>query len=162
MLLLIGGLIGSIFGFDGFVNIREGETVSQIRLPKQGQALQLGFEIRCDDYFESYYENGTPKEFRSSLTILEQGQPVLSKDIIVNDPLRYKGVSFYQSSRGQLPSNEVVLSFSSTKTSMVYKHKAVVGQKFVVPEKLGVFELKAFVGSAQFQGHDIGEAFVGT
>ena len=161
VLLLIGGLIGSIFGFDGFVNIPEGESAAQIRLRNKPQMMALGFTIRCDDYFESYYENGAPKEFRSSLTILEQGQPVLSKDIIVNDPLRYKGISIYQSSRGQLPPNEVVLSFTNRQSGIIYKKNAALNQPIALPDNLGTFELKAFLQAAQFRGNDIGEAFAG-
>ena len=81
VLLLVGGLIGSIFGFDGFVNIAEGESASQIRLRNNPQMMQLPFTVRCDDFEVSFYDTGAPKEFRSSLTVLEQGQPVLQKDI---------------------------------------------------------------------------------
>ena len=161
VLLLIGGLIGSFFGFDGHVNIAEGESAQSIRLRNKPQMMQLGFTIRCDDYHETYYENGSPKEFRSRLTILEQGQPVISKDIIVNDPLRYKGVSIYQASRGQLPSNEVVLSLTSNKSGKVYRKNAKINHPIQLPEELGTFELKQFLQSAQFKGHDIGEAFIG-
>jgi len=161
VLLLVGGLIGSFFGFDGYVNIGEGESVQSIRLRNKPQMLQLGFTIRCDDYTESYYENGAPKEFRSSLTILEQGRPVISKDIIVNDPLRYNGVSIYQASRGQLPPNEVVLSFTSKKTGKIYKENAKINQPVQLPDNLGTFEMKKFLQAAQFKGHDIGQAFIG-
>jgi cytochrome c biogenesis protein len=161
VLLLIGGLIGSIFGFDGYVNIPEGESAQQVRLRNKPQMMQLDFTIRCDDYNESYYETGAPKEFRSSLTILEQGREVLKKDILVNDPLRYKGISIYQSSRGKLPSNELVLSFTSNKTGMIYTQKAGINQPVKIPEKLGTFVLKEFRQSAKFKGHDIGQAFVG-
>ena len=37
VLLLIGGLVGSIFGFDGFVNIPEGESITRIRLGNNGK-----------------------------------------------------------------------------------------------------------------------------
>jgi cytochrome c biogenesis protein len=161
VLLLIGGLIGSIFGFDGWVNIPEGESTSQIRLRSQAQVLQLDFEIRCDDFDVSFYDTGAPKEFRSSLTILEQGREVAQKDIIVNDPLRYKGVSMYQSSYGQIPSDKFVLSFTSAKTGMIYTQTAGVGQPLTVPEKLGTFVLKELRHSAKFKGHDIGDAYVG-
>ena len=154
-------MIGSFFGFDGHVNIAEGESASSIRLRNKPQMLQLGFTIRCDDYTESYYENGAPKEFRSSLTILEDGKPVVSKDIIVNDPLRYKGVSIYQASRGQLPSNEVILSFTSNKSGKTYRNNAKINQPIELAENLGTFELKEFTQAAQFKGHDIGQAFVG-
>jgi len=161
VLLLIGGLIGSIFGFDGWVNIPEGESVSQIRLRSQEQVLQLGFEIRCDDFDVSFYDTGAPKEFRSSLTILEQGREVVKKDIIVNDPLRYKGVSMYQSSYGKIPSNKLVLSFTSVKTGMIYTREAGLDQLLTIPEKLGTFVLKELRRSAKFRGHDIGDAYVG-
>ncbi len=161
VLLLIGGLIGSIFGFEGFVNIPEGESAHQIRLRNKPEMMQLGFTIRCDDYFESYYENGSPKEFRSSLTILEQGVPVLSKDIVVNDPLQYKGISIYQASRGQLPSDEVVLSFTNRKTGEAFRKNAGINQPVQLPGNRGTFELMEFQRSAQFRGNDIGEAFIG-
>jgi cytochrome c biogenesis protein len=161
VLLLIGGLIGSIFGFDGYVNIAEGESVQSIRLRNKPQMVQLDFAIRCDDFDVSFYDTGAPKEFRSSLTVLEQGRPVLNKDIIVNDPLRYKGISFYQASYGNLQSNEVVLSFTNAKTGMSYKHNAKLNQPLQLPEKLGTFEIKNFLQSAEFRGNPIGEAYVG-
>ena len=161
VLLLVGGLIGSIFGFDGWVNIPEGESVSQIRLRSQERVLQLDFEIRCDDFDVSFYETGAPKEFRSSLTILEQGREVLKKDIIVNDPLRYKGVNMFQSSYGQLPSDKLVLSFTSAKTGMVYTRDAGINQPLTIPEKLGTFVLTEMRRSAKFRGVDIGDAYVG-
>ena len=161
VLLLIGGLIGSIFGFDGWVNIPEGESVSQIRLRSQERVLQLDFEIRCDDFDVSFYDTGAPKEFRSSLTILEQGREVVKKDIIVNDPLRYKGVNMFQSSYGKIPSDKLVLSFTSAKTEMVYTRDAGLNQPVTIPEKLGTFVLKELRRSAKFRGHDIGDAYVG-
>jgi cytochrome c biogenesis protein len=161
VLLLVGGLIGSIFGFDGWVNIPEGESVSQIRLRSQAQVLQLDFEIRCDDFDVSIYDTGAPKEFRSSLTILEQGREVVKKDIIVNDPLRYKGVNMFQSSYGQIPSDKLVLSFTSTKTGMIYSMDASPNQLLTIPEKLGTFVLKELRRSAKFKSIDIGDAYVG-
>ena len=161
VLLLIGGLIGSIFGYDGWVNIPEGESVNQIRVRSQAQVLQLDFEIRCDDFDVSFYDTGAPKEFRSSLTILEQGREVVKKDIIVNDPLRYKGVNMFQSSYGKIPSDKLVLSFTSAKTEMVYTRDAGLNQPVTIPEKLGTFVLKELRRSAKFRGHDIGDAYVG-
>jgi cytochrome c biogenesis protein len=161
VLLLIGGLIGSIFGFDGWVNIPEGESASRIQLRSQAQMIQLDFEIRCDDFDVSFYDTGAPKEFRSALTILEQGREVFKKDIIVNDPLRYKGISLYQASYGQLPSDKLVLSFTSAKTGMIYTRNAGVNQTVTLPEKLGSFVLKELRAAAKFGDHDIGEAYIG-
>jgi cytochrome c biogenesis protein len=161
VLLLIGGLIGSIFGFDGFVSIPEGETVQQVSLRSTGERLQLPFAIRCDDFDVSFYETGAPKEFRSRLTLLENGQPVLQQDIIVNDPLRYRGISIFQSSYGTLPSREAVFSFTSRDTGMVYTQEMKIGQEFRIPENLGTFVLTELRHNAQFKGHPVGDAFLG-
>ena len=161
VLLLVGALIGSRFGFDAFVNIAEGESTSQIRLRNQPQIMSLPFTVRCDDFDVSFYDTGTPKEFRSTITILEQGRTVLTKDIVMNDPLRYKGISFFQASYGNIQSNEVVLGFTSTKTGKVYKNKAAINQPLQLPEDKGTFELKQFLQSAEFRGHNIGQAYIG-
>jgi cytochrome c biogenesis protein len=161
VLLLIGGLIGSIFGFDGFVTIPEGETVQQITLRNTGARLRLPFAIRCDDFNVSFYETGAPKEFRSSLTLLENGQAVLRKDIIVNDPLRYRGISIFQSSYGTMPSNEAVLSFTSRDTGLIYTQELKIGQEISLPENLGTFVLTELRHQAQFRGHTVGDAFIG-
>jgi cytochrome c biogenesis protein len=161
VLLLVGGLIGSIFGFDAFVNIPEGETVQQVILRNSGQRLRLPFAIRCDDFDVSFYDTGAPKEFRSALTILENGQPVLQKDIVVNDPLRYRGISIFQSSYGSLPSDEAVLSFTSRETGMVYARDAKIGREIALPEGLGTFTLTEIRHEAQFRGHPVGDAFIG-
>ena len=95
VLLLTGGLIGSLFGFDGSVTIAEGEQTDQILLKNPDTARQLDFQIRCDDFSVSFYDSGAPKEFRSALTLLKEGKPVVTKDIIVNDPLRYGGYQHF-------------------------------------------------------------------
>jgi cytochrome c biogenesis protein len=161
ILLLIGGLIGSIFGFDGFVNIAEGETAQYVQLRNRTQKLKLDFEIRCDDFNVSFYDSGAPKEYRSSLTILKQGKPVYQKDIIVNDPLRFEGINFFQSSYGNLPPNEVILNFTSKATGQIYSKQAAVNNQIVIPENLGTFALKQFTRAANFRGQNIGEAFIG-
>ncbi len=162
VLLLIGGLIGSIFGFDGYVNIPEGESTQRVQLRISGETIDLGFEIRCEDFFVSFYDTGAPKVFRSSLTILEKGQTILKKDVVMNDPLQYKGIRIYQSSYGKLPSNEWVLSFTSRESGKVYTQKAIVGQPVVIPENLGSFVIRDLVRSYKFKGHDVGDAMIGT
>ncbi len=108
LIILIGGLTGSLFGFKGFVNILEGETTDQIFLRGKDQEIPkpLGFSVRCDDFSITYYDLKGPekhvKEYSSLLTILENGKELLKKKIEVNHPLHYKGLAFYQSSYGAL------------------------------------------------------------
>jgi cytochrome c biogenesis protein len=112
-----------------------------------------------------------PKEYRSSLTILEQGKPVFKKDIIVNDPLRYKGINIFQSSYGKLPPKErplvknppeeIILNFTSMETGMQYRIKTAIGKSFDIPEGLGTFIITKYTDSAAFRGQHIGKAFIG-
>ena len=109
IIILIGGLLGSLYGFRGFVNILEGETVDRVylRVKDEEVAKPLGFKVRCDDFSLTYYDlpgrkEKHVKEYTSILTILDNGQEVLKQTIQVNHPLRYKGLAFYQSSYGAL------------------------------------------------------------
>ena len=160
--LLLGGLIGSLFGFEGYVNIPEGESVRNIYIGNAGKTLPLDFEIRCDDFDVSFYDTGAPKEFRSSLTLLEQGKVVRQKDIIVNDPLRFKGVNMFQSSYGRLPPKDLTLRITSRSTGMIYPVKVTLGKAVNLPENQGTLILKELENSANFRGNPIGAAFKGT
>jgi cytochrome c biogenesis protein len=162
LLLLVGALAGSMFGFDGYVNIPEGEAVSSIRLRNSSQFQNLDFSVRCDDFDVSFYDTGAPKEFRSKLSIIEAGNTVLQKDIIVNDPLRYKGINFFQSSYGPLPPREVTLNFQNVETGKNFRQNAVIGQEITLPEGMGKFVVKDYRNAVDFRGQNVGEAFFGT
>lgn len=102
IIIFIGAIIGSAFGYKGFVNIMEGETVSKV-MSRSNTEIDLGFSLRCEQFSVAHYPNGAPKEFKSILTVLENGRPVpdyTNARVIVNDPLNYKGITFYQSSYG--------------------------------------------------------------
>jgi len=103
IIIFIGALIGSFFGYKAFVNIVEGTSIDTVYTQKE-KPIKLDFAVRCESFAVSYYNTGAPKEFKSVLTILENGKPVKgleNRPTIVNDPLSYKGVTFYQSSYGQ-------------------------------------------------------------
>ncbi len=174
ILLLLGGIIGSFLGFEGFVNIPEGKTIDTIHLRNSHETRKLGFAVRCDDFDLSFYENGMPKEYRSSLVIIENGREVLRKDIIVNDPLRYKGINFFQSSYGKIPNpsppvdaaavkpgEDIVLHFSSKASGMAYHQTVRIGEPVDIPEGLGKFVIIELTESADFRGVDIGVTYRG-
>jgi cytochrome c biogenesis protein len=101
IIIFIGAIVGLRFGFKGFVNIPEGESVTQIPV-RGGTVMQdLGFTVRCNSFSLETYPSGQPKAYKSDLSIIDGGQEVLRKTIVVNDPLQYKGIWFYQSSYGQ-------------------------------------------------------------
>lgn len=100
LVVIAGAITGSIFGFKGFMNLNEGEKSNEVILAGGRSYIPLPFEVRCDKFDVSFYDTGAPREFRSDLTILDENREVLKESIRVNDPLTYRGVTFYQASYG--------------------------------------------------------------
>lgn len=109
LIILAGAVVGSStvasnllrdphFAYKGSIMLPEGETTDHVAAFQSGEPIELGFTVRCDRFTIAFYANGMPKTYRSRVTIIDGGQPVLTTDIEVNRPLTYKGVTFYQSS----------------------------------------------------------------
>lgn len=111
LVIFAGAIIGTIAGFKGSVMIPEGSSTNKIYEFGTSKAIDLGFEVRCDSFSLSYYDNGMPKEYRSDLTVIDPAAgPNFSKSIIVNDPLDHNGITFYQSSYRALQGYKVVIN----------------------------------------------------
>ena len=105
LVILTGAIIGIRLGFGGYLNLPEG-AVSTVAFSRTGEDIPLGFGIRCDRFDVEFYGNSDmPKEYRSWLTIIKDGKEVLTKSIVVNDPLTYDGITFYQASYGLINEN---------------------------------------------------------
>ncbi|MBC8018492.1 MAG: cytochrome c biogenesis protein ResB [Verrucomicrobia bacterium] len=103
LIIFVGAIIGSLLGFKGFVNILEGQSISKVVI-SSGKEIDLGYTLQLEQFSVEKYQTGAPKEFKSILTVLENGKPVpdyTNVKVIVNDPLTYKSITFYQSSYGQ-------------------------------------------------------------
>ena len=157
IIILIGGLIGSLYGFKGFVNILEGETIDQVGVRVKDKVVEkpLPFSVRCDDFRITYYDvpgnQRFVKEYTSILTILEKGKEVLEKTVQVNHPLHYGGLTFYQSSYGSIQEATVGVQWKSKKEKMLLKiHE---GETLPIPAS------NAFIRMVKYlpQIHDLGE-----
>ena len=100
LLILLGGNIDALFGWRGFVTLTRGQQSSEVK-PQNGRARELPFAVRCDGAGQENYADGSPKRWWSDLSVLQDGRVVLRKQIVVNDPLVYAGVRFYQASYGK-------------------------------------------------------------
>ena len=92
LVILLGAIIGSYYGFKDYTAVTEGRTIS---------VPQADFKLRLDKFWIDYYDTGQIKQYNSLLTVIDGGKEVLQKQIWVNEPLFYKGIRFYQSSYGQ-------------------------------------------------------------
>jgi cytochrome c biogenesis protein len=104
LVTIILGAMGGNLGFQGYMQITEGQTSNVIQLKKTNEIKNLDFAIRCDKFDVTYYAGSPrPKDYKSVLTVIDNNKEVLQKTIEVNDPLIYRGIFFYQSSYGAAP-----------------------------------------------------------
>ena len=161
ILLLSGALIGSLFGFKANLNLDEGKTLDTAILVENKNPVKLGFSIRCNDFNVKFYDTGAPEEFKSNLTIIEDGKEILTEDILVNHPLTYKGINIFQSSYGSAPPDSVSLEIirQQDKTALIRTVK--IGEEFQLSDEETIFKLEGFLPHFDFNGHDLGQAFIG-
>jgi len=94
IMILVGGIVGARWGFrESAFMVSEGS----VREVGHGTGLSVGL----DNLTETYLENGMPKEYRSDLVLYEDGEPVETGSITVNNPLSRGSTTFYQSGFGQ-------------------------------------------------------------
>jgi cytochrome c biogenesis protein len=91
LVILAGGIISGAGRVRKDLTFAEGEVFD---------IQEAGFKLRLDKFETEYYPNGSVKDWKSTLTVIESEKPVLSKVVEVNHPLTYKGFVFYQSSYG--------------------------------------------------------------
>lgn len=108
LLIFLGGIIDALYGWKGFLMLSPGKASNQIEM-KNGISKDLPFAIRCDAAGEDTYTDGTPKKYWSKLAVVADGREMSRKEIVVNDPLVYNGVRFYQASYGRTGKLESLL-----------------------------------------------------
>ncbi len=129
--IVLGGLVGSLYGFQEFGVCLEGETY---HIP-EGK-----FDLRVDKFWIDYHENGAVKSYNSTLTVVDKGAEVVTKTITVNDPLVYNDIWFYQSSYGNAWDRVEVarVNIRDKKTDDVVRTVDLEWQKEATLDKLGL------------------------
>jgi cytochrome c biogenesis protein len=102
LMIFAGGIVDAMFGYRGSLMLTTGETSNTIMVRQKGMELKksLPFSIRCDAAGQENYADGSPKRWWSDLVVVDKGREIARKQIVVNDPLTYDGIRFYQSSFG--------------------------------------------------------------
>lgn len=98
LVIFLGAIVGHFFGFKASIMLPETDTTSKVFAEGTNASIDLGFSVRCDRFDIDFYSNGMPKAYRSRLTILDHGHLVETRQIGVNSPLHYRGITFYQAS----------------------------------------------------------------
>ena len=138
LLIFLGGIIDALYGWKGYISLIPGQQISQVTL-RDGSVRALPFAIRCDGARQENYADGTPKRWWSKMAVLRDGQDVQRKEIVVNDPLVYGGVRFYQSSYGPTGKlDKIVLTATSKKGGAAREIALGVNQTLTLNENTRV------------------------
>ncbi len=134
LLVIIAG------GFTSGLGVRRSELALT-----DGQTADVphaAFQLRLDKFETEYYPQGGVKDWKSTVSVIEGGAPVFTRVVEVNEPLTYKGISFYQQSYGwDWTRSRVVLELRKPADPAVLKTVTLnVGQRAAVesPDVTGI------------------------
>jgi len=156
LLIMAGSVLGHL-GFKGFMQLYEGDQADAIVLSDRSGTQPLDFTVRCNSFEVSFYENtGRPQAYLSSLTVIEKGSEILTKEIRVNDPLIYKGIYFYQStygtdSKGRGTVHFSIMSPNATESQRVH---VKVGSSVMLPGTQDEFFVDSFIADFALDEHN--------
>lgn len=99
--ILAGGIWGAMTGFMGQEMVPSGESFQVQNIVQAGPwaapQIPKDWSMRVNSFWIDYTPTGGIDQFYSDMSVLDkQGQEVKRKTIYVNEPLRYRGVTFYQ------------------------------------------------------------------
>lgn len=104
LIILAGAILGTMTGFMGQEMVPSGENFQVHNIVDAGPwaaPQPKDWSMRVNRFWIDYTAQGGINQFYSDLSVLDQqGQEVKRKTIFVNQPLRYRGVTFYQTDWG--------------------------------------------------------------
>lgn len=102
VLVILGGIIGGIWGYRGNMFLFEGGSSNQVMPFRGDKPIFLPFTVKLNKFKLELYPDGTPKEYISYITIIDEKNKV-NATVRVNHPFTYKGITFYQASYDVIP-----------------------------------------------------------
>ncbi len=98
LMIIVGGLISSLFGFSGDMIIIEGGSSREVVIDRK-HLVMLDFSLELKKFTFERYADGTPRQYRSDITIID-GDKRTDATLTVNHPAEHDGIRFYQTSFG--------------------------------------------------------------
>ena len=101
LIVLAGGMWGIFTGFFAQEMVASGETFNIQNIIELGplgkNQLPTDWSVKVNRFWIDYTENGDIDQFYSDLSVVrDDGEEIKRETIHVNKPLRYDGVTFYQ------------------------------------------------------------------
>ncbi|KAL9174048.1 hypothetical protein ABFS82_02G026800 [Erythranthe guttata] len=102
LLIMVGGTLSATGSFRGSVTVPQGLNfvigdvlgpIGFLSTPSES----FNTEVHVDRFYMDYYDSGEVSQFHSDLSLYDlNGKEIMKKTIKVNDPLRYGGITIYQ------------------------------------------------------------------
>ncbi|KAB2635725.1 cytochrome c biogenesis protein CCS1 [Pyrus ussuriensis x Pyrus communis] len=102
LLIMVGGTLSASGSFKGTVTVPQGlnfvigdvmHPIGFLSTPTEA----FNTEVHVNKFYMNYYDSGEVSQFYTDLSLLDlDGKEVLRKTISVNNPLRYGGITIYQ------------------------------------------------------------------
>lgn len=105
LIILAGAIWGAFTGFMAQEKVATGETFQVNNIFEAGRFSQSqvpqDWKVRVNDFWIDYTNEGAIDQFYSDLSVVDlEGNELKQETIHVNKPLRYDGVTFYQTDWG--------------------------------------------------------------
>ena len=102
--ILLGGIWGAMTGFLAQEMVASGDTFQVTNIVDAGPLtakIPKDWSVRVNRFWIDYTPSGGINQFYSDMSVLNnQGKEIDHKKIFVNEPLRYHGITFYQTDWG--------------------------------------------------------------
>ncbi|WP_375494840.1 cytochrome c biogenesis protein [uncultured Nostoc sp.] len=102
--ILLGGIWGAMTGFLAQEMVASGDTFQVTNIVDAGPIaakIPKDWSVRVNRFWIDYTPSGGIDQFYSDMSVLNnQGKEIDHKKIFVNEPLRYHGITFYQTDWG--------------------------------------------------------------
>lgn len=91
IIIIVGGLVSALFSQRITIALLEGQAE---RIPEKS------FSLRLDKFSTEFYPDGAVKDWKSLISVIDNGQVQFQKTVEVNHPFTYGGLKFFQMSYG--------------------------------------------------------------
>ena len=147
ILLILGGAIaGFLMGFEGYIELGEGESTNTVYLKGTKDTKKLPFMIRCDRFNLELYDDGTPKRYRSDISFFKGERLVRRETVLVNHPVQFEGIRFYQANYGTVPGSRMTMAVRQGRQK-VAEQGIEEGAEFALPGGKARVKILRLVGN---------------
>ncbi len=133
VIIIVGALVGALWGWRGSMNILEGDQSNIIQPFRKKDPIQLDFSVKLNKFILETYPNGMPKEYISNVTIIDKNNQVNTL-IKVNQPFKYQDIVFYQASYNIIPEFKIIAQVNGKREELILSpiEPATIGDKITI------------------------------